>query len=202
MLMSRPDEEVADEYWANHIARNDSIIVDVCQGQYKSTLVCPECNKISVTFDPFMYLSLPLQSTTTRSMTVMKNRDELKLAEVITLTAVTHAHKLMDDKFLGLTYLMLFTVRNHLFERLINRCQEQETGDIQKVAHTVLSPLLRSESLRQADIAEPCSSLAASNTGHNSSSGEVCTSPVSDSMNKDSSGSRAVTLLKLQLPVG
>lgn len=27
----RPDEEVADEYWANHKARNDSIIVDVCQ---------------------------------------------------------------------------------------------------------------------------------------------------------------------------
>lgn len=27
----RPDEEVADEYWANHISRNDSIIVDVCQ---------------------------------------------------------------------------------------------------------------------------------------------------------------------------
>ncbi|KAI4381571.1 hypothetical protein MLD38_007632 [Melastoma candidum] len=66
----RPDEEVADEYWANHIARNDSIIVDVCQGQYKSTLVCPVCNKISVTFDPFMYLSLPLQSTASRTMTV------------------------------------------------------------------------------------------------------------------------------------
>ncbi|KAL3531018.1 hypothetical protein ACH5RR_010340 [Cinchona calisaya] len=66
----RPDEEVADEYWANHIARNDSIIVDVCQGQYKSTLVCPVCNKISVTFDPFMYLSLPLQFTSNRSMTV------------------------------------------------------------------------------------------------------------------------------------
>ncbi|XP_034223617.1 ubiquitin carboxyl-terminal hydrolase 5 isoform X2 [Prunus dulcis] len=66
----RPDEDVADEYWANHIARNDSIIVDVCQGQYKSTLVCPICNKVSVTFDPFMYLSLPLQSTTTRTMTV------------------------------------------------------------------------------------------------------------------------------------
>ncbi|KAK3031828.1 hypothetical protein RJ639_035965 [Escallonia herrerae] len=66
----RPDEEVADEYWANHIARNDSIIVDVCQGQYKSTLVCPVCDKVSVTFDPFMYLSLPLQSTTTRCMTV------------------------------------------------------------------------------------------------------------------------------------
>ncbi|KAL3649237.1 ubiquitin-specific protease [Castilleja foliolosa] len=66
----RPDEEVADEYWANHIARNNSIIVDVCQGQYKSTLVCPQCNKVSVTFDPFMYLSLPLQPATSRSMTV------------------------------------------------------------------------------------------------------------------------------------
>ncbi|KAF7805767.1 ubiquitin carboxyl-terminal hydrolase 8 [Senna tora] len=67
---SRPDEEVADEYWHNHLARNDSIIVDVCQGQYKSTLVCPVCRKVSVTFDPFMYLSLPLPSTTMRTMTL------------------------------------------------------------------------------------------------------------------------------------
>ncbi|KAK4423195.1 Ubiquitin carboxyl-terminal hydrolase 10 [Sesamum alatum] len=65
----RPDEEVADECWRYHKARNDSIIVDICQGQYKSTLICPVCNKISITFDPFMYLSLPLPSTTTRSMT-------------------------------------------------------------------------------------------------------------------------------------
>ncbi|XP_019453814.1 PREDICTED: ubiquitin carboxyl-terminal hydrolase 8-like isoform X1 [Lupinus angustifolius] len=66
----RPDEEVADEYWHNHLARNDSIIVDVCQGQYKSTLVCPVCRKVSVTFDPFMYLSLPLPSTAIRTMTL------------------------------------------------------------------------------------------------------------------------------------
>ncbi|GJN35548.1 hypothetical protein PR202_gb24336 [Eleusine coracana subsp. coracana] len=66
----RPDEEVADEYWGNHLARNDSIIVDICQGQYKSTLVCPICKKVSVTFDPFMYLSLPLPSTTMRTMTI------------------------------------------------------------------------------------------------------------------------------------
>ncbi|KAL0296431.1 UNVERIFIED_CONTAM: Ubiquitin carboxyl-terminal hydrolase 10 [Sesamum radiatum] len=65
----RPDEEVAEIFWRYHKARNDSIIVDICQGQYKSTLVCPVCNKISITFDPFMYLSLPLPSTTTRSMT-------------------------------------------------------------------------------------------------------------------------------------
>lgn len=66
----QPDEEVADECWKYHKARNDSVIVDVCQGQYKSTLVCPVCGKISITFDPFMYLSLPLPSTVTRTMTV------------------------------------------------------------------------------------------------------------------------------------
>ncbi|KAI3974550.1 hypothetical protein MKX01_020322 [Papaver californicum] len=66
----RKDEEVADEYWRYHRARNDSIIVDTCQGQYKSTLVCPICNRVSITFDPFMYLSLPLPSTMMRTMTV------------------------------------------------------------------------------------------------------------------------------------
>ncbi|KAL9425122.1 hypothetical protein AB3S75_032119 [Citrus x aurantiifolia] len=87
----RPDEEVADEYWANHIARNDSIIVDVCQGQYKSTLVCPVCNKVSVTFDPFMYLSLPLQATTTRTMTVtIFTSDGSALPSTYTVTVPKH----------------------------------------------------------------------------------------------------------------
>lgn len=40
------------------------------QGQYKSTLTCPTCSKTSVTFDPFMYLSLPVPSTAKRTMTV------------------------------------------------------------------------------------------------------------------------------------
>ncbi|KAI3984997.1 hypothetical protein MKX01_004765 [Papaver californicum] len=66
----RKDEEVAGEYWRYHRARNDSIIVDTCQGQFKSTLVCPICDRVSITFDPFMYLSLPLPSTMMRTMTV------------------------------------------------------------------------------------------------------------------------------------
>jgi ubiquitin carboxyl-terminal hydrolase 4/11 len=46
--------------WEGYKKRNDSVIVDLFQGQYKSTLICPECNKVSITFDPFMYLTLPL----------------------------------------------------------------------------------------------------------------------------------------------
>lgn len=65
-------------YLCNHFSANykDVRPLNSCtnvydlQGQYKSTLVCPACDKMSITFDPFMYLSLPLQSTSTRTMTV------------------------------------------------------------------------------------------------------------------------------------
>ncbi|KAK9816595.1 hypothetical protein WJX72_002470 [[Myrmecia] bisecta] len=66
----RPDKEVAQEAWDNYRARNDSVIVDNFQGLYKSTLVCPKCSFKSVKFDPFMYLSLPLPSSKTRSVSV------------------------------------------------------------------------------------------------------------------------------------
>ncbi|KAH9616498.1 hypothetical protein KSS87_021657 [Heliosperma pusillum] len=83
----RPDEMVADEYWRNHLARNNSIIVDMCHGQYRSTLVCPICKRVSVTFDPFMYLSLPLPSTTMRTMTVtVISTDGSSLPSSVTVT--------------------------------------------------------------------------------------------------------------------
>uniref|UniRef100_A0A3B3Q289 Ubiquitin carboxyl-terminal hydrolase n=1 Tax=Paramormyrops kingsleyae TaxID=1676925 RepID=A0A3B3Q289_9TELE len=66
----RPDEVVAKEAWTNHRLRNDSIIVDIFHGLFKSTLVCPECSKISVTFDPFCYLTLPLPMKKDRTMEV------------------------------------------------------------------------------------------------------------------------------------
>ncbi|KAH9074760.1 hypothetical protein EDB83DRAFT_2353143 [Lactarius deliciosus] len=51
---------LARSSWQGYMKRNDSVIVDLFQGQYRSTLVCPECKKVSITFDPFMYLTLPL----------------------------------------------------------------------------------------------------------------------------------------------
>lgn len=57
------DEELlrlGEEAWRIHKLRNDSVIVDLFQGIYKSTLVCPVCSHVSITFDPFSDLSLPL----------------------------------------------------------------------------------------------------------------------------------------------
>ncbi|KAM9592483.1 ubiquitin carboxyl-terminal hydrolase 4 isoform 2-T2 [Trichechus inunguis] len=66
----RPDAVVAKEAWENHRLRNDSVIVDTFHGLFKSTLVCPECAKVSVTFDPFCYLTLPLPLKKDRIMEV------------------------------------------------------------------------------------------------------------------------------------
>lgn len=59
-------EEVSDlakKCWESHCLRNDSAIQDLFTGMYKSTLVCPECDKVSITFDPFLNLTLPLPSS-------------------------------------------------------------------------------------------------------------------------------------------
>ncbi|KAH3732793.1 Ubiquitin carboxyl-terminal hydrolase 10 [Pelomyxa schiedti] len=73
-----PDEKVATESWDLHLKRNLSIIVDLFQGQLRSTLNCPDCKKISITFDPFMYLSLPLPLTSNRVITAVVMRNEAR----------------------------------------------------------------------------------------------------------------------------
>lgn len=53
-------EKLAEECWRLHKLRNESSIMDLFCGLYRSTLQCPECTKVSITFDPFMDLTLPL----------------------------------------------------------------------------------------------------------------------------------------------
>ena len=62
----RCDDKVADEAWCDHLKRNKSIFVDHVQGQFKSTVVCPACDRVSVTFDPFncIPLEIPIQTPT------------------------------------------------------------------------------------------------------------------------------------------
>jgi ubiquitin carboxyl-terminal hydrolase 4/11/15 len=57
--------EMAAKVWDISKKRDDSVIADLFTGMYKSTLVCPICSKISITFDPFnnLTLQLPIEST-------------------------------------------------------------------------------------------------------------------------------------------
>eukprot|EP00075_Anas_platyrhynchos_P032882 XP_027322135.1 ubiquitin carboxyl-terminal hydrolase 8 isoform X3 [Anas platyrhynchos] len=57
------DLRAAELAWQKHKQLNESIIVALFQGQFKSTVQCLTCHKKSRTFEAFMYLSLPLAST-------------------------------------------------------------------------------------------------------------------------------------------
>jgi ubiquitin carboxyl-terminal hydrolase 4/11 len=52
--------ELADKSWEIYKARNDSVVADLFAGMYKSTLICPVCDKVSIIFDPFTNLTLQL----------------------------------------------------------------------------------------------------------------------------------------------
>ena len=56
--------QMADKCWDIYKARSDSVITDLFAGMYKSTVICPVCDKVSIIFDPFnnLTLQLPVES--------------------------------------------------------------------------------------------------------------------------------------------
>ncbi|XP_072408020.1 ubiquitin carboxyl-terminal hydrolase 15-like isoform X5 [Chiloscyllium punctatum] len=123
----RPDEVVAKEAWENHRKRNDSIIVDIFHGLFKSTLVCPECSKVSVTFDPFCYLTLPLPLKKERTLEVFLVRME-PLSKPVQYKVVVPKIGIISDLCAALSTLsdvpadkMVVTdIYNHRFHRIFS----------------------------------------------------------------------------------
>ncbi|XP_075235609.1 uncharacterized protein LOC142332842 isoform X2 [Lycorma delicatula] len=64
------DNSEGEKHWEKHLATNQSVIVDTFQGQFKSTVVCSGCKYVSVTYEPFMYLSVPLPHAMERQICV------------------------------------------------------------------------------------------------------------------------------------
>uniref|UniRef100_A0A2K5J2U0 ubiquitinyl hydrolase 1 n=1 Tax=Colobus angolensis palliatus TaxID=336983 RepID=A0A2K5J2U0_COLAP len=92
----RPDWEVAAEAWDNHLRRNRSIVVDLFHGQLRSQVKCKTCGHISVRFDPFNFLSLPLPMDSYMHL-------EITVIKLDGTTPVRYGLRLnMDEKYTGL----------------------------------------------------------------------------------------------------
>ncbi|XP_044285771.1 ubiquitin carboxyl-terminal hydrolase 32 isoform X2 [Varanus komodoensis] len=92
----RPDWEVAAEAWENHLRRNRSIVVDLFHGQLRSQVKCKTCGHISVRFDPFNFLSLPLPMDSYMHI-------EIIVMKLDGSTPVRYGLRLnMDEKYTGL----------------------------------------------------------------------------------------------------
>jgi ubiquitin carboxyl-terminal hydrolase 8 len=65
--MKRLEQENGEEYvaalsWMEHLRRNKSFLVDLLQGQLRSVVICSVCGCESKAFDPFLYITLPVNS--------------------------------------------------------------------------------------------------------------------------------------------
>jgi ubiquitin carboxyl-terminal hydrolase 4/11/15 len=58
----------AAEAWDAHKRRNHSLVMDTFYGQFQSTCVCPQCNRISVSFDTFNHVSLEIPQSNARAV--------------------------------------------------------------------------------------------------------------------------------------
>jgi ubiquitin carboxyl-terminal hydrolase 6/32 len=58
----RSDKEISYEYWSGFKMREKSIFVDLFYGQLKSRVQCTSCDNVSISFDPFNVLSVPIPS--------------------------------------------------------------------------------------------------------------------------------------------
>lgn len=57
--------------WDKYLDENQSIIAQTFQGQFRSTICCAFCYHKSVTYEPFMYLPVPLPHALERQVTVL-----------------------------------------------------------------------------------------------------------------------------------
>ncbi|KAF9269250.1 hypothetical protein L218DRAFT_1072870 [Marasmius fiardii PR-910] len=55
-----PPQIASEQEWAAWKARNDSIIVDYFQGQFRNQMKCLTCHKTSTTYNTFSILSVPI----------------------------------------------------------------------------------------------------------------------------------------------
>jgi len=69
----RPDAELADIWWSNHLKRDHSVMQALFTGQFKSITRCvqDDCTYHSARFEPFNMLSLPLPDDEERVMQVV-----------------------------------------------------------------------------------------------------------------------------------
>lgn len=64
------DPEASEKAWDLHLQREDSHVLEYFMGQVKSRVQCNQehCQRISTTFDPFMFLSVPIPGSDDRTV--------------------------------------------------------------------------------------------------------------------------------------
>ena len=58
--VSPTEAEQSDDMWQHYMKRNDSLVTEIFCGQLRSSVECTTCGHVSLCFDPFLDISLPI----------------------------------------------------------------------------------------------------------------------------------------------
>ena len=83
MENERERVRLSREAWFGHIQRGYSAFLELFCGQFESRITCLECSKDSLTYDPFMDLSLPMPQDSRHACTVMDCLTSFTAREVL-----------------------------------------------------------------------------------------------------------------------
>ncbi len=119
---------ISIESYDKHLARNQSIVVDLMYGQYKSIVYCPICPRYSVSFEPFCMISLPIPKEKHMHITLYfvpygLNRKTLKCSLMIEKKTTVEALRTKLATLLGVhkDSMMLTMVSGNSFDRFLCR---------------------------------------------------------------------------------
>lgn len=130
----KPDDVLASESWERYTARNQSIIVDLMHGQYKSTLFCPCCKNYSHRFDPFNSISLPIPQSLDRKMLlyfIRENPFEAPIRMGLDVTVETNLafvrHFVSNTLKISANTFVFVSVVNDIVREILNDDRKVET---------------------------------------------------------------------------
>ncbi|KAF2277911.1 cysteine proteinase [Westerdykella ornata] len=118
-------EALGQKFREIHHARNDSVAMDLFNGFYKNTMVCPECEKVSITFDPYslLTLQLPIEQTWQHTITFVPRQGSMINVDVDIdkHASIKHLKEYIARRFEGVHWnrLMGAEVYSHKFFRIL-----------------------------------------------------------------------------------
>ncbi|KAI0769213.1 hypothetical protein BC629DRAFT_1534568 [Irpex lacteus] len=130
-LEKLPTQLASEQQWQMYRMRDDSLVVDYFQGQYRSRLECLHCHHTSTTYNTFMYLTLPIpQHRGVNKITIQHCLDAFFKEEVLEKSDAWHCPKCKvlrkATKLLSLArlppvlliHLKRFSVKGHFTEKI------------------------------------------------------------------------------------
>ena len=133
LLEKQPNEDdltASKRWWDLHKKREDSIIIDLFNGQFKSETICQECGKSSITYDPFLSLCVPFPKRKINYSFKIFMELECKYLEF----QYTNATTVADLKEKAIEFVSPFTKSSQYFDLELVLLDENKS--IQKIIST------------------------------------------------------------------